>query len=29
VGVVSTEGLETELTVHEDDGVFVFEKVFC
>jgi hypothetical protein len=28
VGVVPAEGLETELAMHEDDGVACFEKVF-
>lgn len=28
VGVVSAKGLETELTVHEDDSVARFEEVF-
>lgn len=28
VGVVSAEGLQAELPVHEDDGVAGFEEVF-
>ena len=29
VGVVAAKGLQTELPVHEDDGISGFEKVLC